>query len=95
MNTLKALLDSGMFKLGSSDVVKALAMAVISGAVFPIIAAVQTPNFSITNVNWDGVLVLAINGAIIGGVSYLVKNFFSTNNGAVLGAFGAPKTPTV
>lgn len=86
---------NGLFKLNLSDVQKAIVMAVLTGAALPIIAAVQTPGFSVTTVSWQAVGVLAINGAIIGFVSYLVKNFFSTNNGAVLGAIGAPKTPTV
>lgn len=87
-------MPSGLFKLNLSDVQKAVVMAVITGAALPIIAAVQTPGFSILTTNWEQVGVLAINGAVIGFVGYLVKNFFSTTDGAVFGAIGKPKSPT-
>lgn len=80
-----------MFKLSLSDWQKALVMAVITGAGLPIIAAIQTPGFSVTNVNWQSVLILAANGAILGGVGYIVKNLLSTSDGAVFGKIGKPK----
>lgn len=82
---------NGMFKLSLSDWQKAAVMAIITGAALPIIAAVQTPNFSIVTVNWESIAVLAINGAILGGVSYLVKNFFSASDGSFAGIIGKPK----
>jgi len=79
---------SELFKLNSSDFVKGIVMAAIVGFLLPVAAAVQTPNFSIMTVDWHQVLVLAINGAIVGGIGYLVKNFLSDNQGKVFGRIG-------
>lgn len=77
-----------MFTLAGSDWSKALVMAVLTGAFLPISIAVQTPGFSIASVNWGQVLLIALNGAVVGGVSYLAKNFFSDENGKVFGRIG-------
>ncbi len=60
-------------------------MAVLGGFALPILAAIQTPGFSLDIVNWHAVLVLALNGAIASFASYLVKNFFSDSEGKVFG----------
>lgn len=85
-------MPSGMFKINLSDVQKAIVMAALTGAALPIAAAVQTPGFSVFTANWAAILSLAINGALIGFVGYLVKNFFSDSTGAVFGRIGGAKT---
>lgn len=77
-----------MFRLNLSDWQKALVMAVLGGALFPIAAVIQSPGFSIATVDWQGILVLAANGALITGIGYLVKNFFSDASGSVFGKIG-------
>ena len=63
-------------------------MAILVGFALPLAAAVQTPGFSIFTVNWMSVLGLAINGAVIGGATYLIKNFLSNDQGKFLGKVG-------
>lgn len=79
---------SKLFILSGSDFAKAIVMAVISGAVLPIAAIIQTPGFNIVQANWHQLAILALNGAIVGGVSYLAKNFLSDSEGRVLGRIG-------
>lgn len=70
------------------DVGKGAITALVAGFALPVLAAVQTPGFDIFTVDYHSVLVLAINGAIAGFVAYMVKNFFSTSDGRVLGKIG-------
>lgn len=81
-------MKNGMFTWSLSDVQKGLIMAVLGGAFLPIAAIVQTPGFSITSVNWSAVLDLSLTGAAVSFVGYMVKNFFSTHDGAVFGRIG-------
>ena len=74
-----------MFNLDLGDVGRGLVMAVLGGFALPILAAIQTPDFSFTTTNWEGVLILALNGAIAAFASYLFKNFFSDSEGKVFG----------
>ena len=79
---------STMFNLNESDVIKGLVMAVITGVLLPVSAIIQTPGFSISTANWHVILTLAGNGAIVGFISYLTKNFVSNGQGQVLGKIG-------
>ena len=79
---------SKLFSIDLKDIKKALVMGVLAGAAFPVIAAIQTPGFSIFTANWEAIATLAINGAAVGFVSYIVKNFFSDETGAVFGKIG-------
>lgn len=79
---------NGIFKLVGGDWAKALVIAVFSGALLPISIAVQTPGFSFATANWSQVLVVALNGAIVGGVAYLAKQFLSDENGRFGGVVG-------
>lgn len=82
---------SDLFKLNIRDVVHGLVMAVFSGIALPVVAIIQTPGFNIFDTNWHQIIVLAINGAIIGFVTYITKKFFSDSNGAVFGRIGRSK----
>jgi len=81
-------MESKMFSVNFKDVSKALIMAVLSGALLPVMAVIQTPEFDITRINWSMIGMLALNGAFLGFVSYIVKNFFSDKQGKVLGVIG-------
>ena len=63
-------------------------MAVLAGFALPIAAAFQTPGFDLFNANWGEIINLAINGAVIGFITYITKNFFSDREGKVLGSIG-------
>lgn len=80
--------QNGYLRLNSGDFLRGLAMAILSGILLPLSAAIQTPGFSIATVNWHAVVVLAINGAIIGFVGYIIKNLATNDEGKVLGALG-------
>jgi hypothetical protein len=77
-----------IFKLTSSDWAKGAVMAVLGGVFLPLLAAIQTPDFSVLTVDWRAVVILAINGGLVGLASYITKNFFSTSDGRVLGKIG-------
>ena len=81
-------MNSSFFKLDGKDLAKGLVMAVIGGFLLPIMAAFQSPDFSIFTADWSALLRLAENGAVLGIGSYLIKNFFSTPDGKVLGVVG-------
>jgi hypothetical protein len=81
-------MKSGMFQLTSGDFLRGLVMAILSGILLPVLAAIQTPDFSILTVNWHAVFVLAINGGITGIAAYLVKNLFTDNSGKFAGKIG-------
>lgn len=79
---------SGFFQINVQDLAKGLVMAVLSGVLLPLAAIVQTPDFSIATINWHQVVILAVNGAIVGFVGYLVKAFSSDESGKVFGKIG-------
>ena len=81
-------MNSSMFRISLSDVQKGLVMAVLAGFALPIAAAFQTPGFDLFSANWNEIITLAVNGAVIGFITYLTKNFFSTEDGKVLGSIG-------
>lgn len=82
MNTSK------LFNLNWGDIGKGIVMAVIGGAVLPILAVLQTPDFSFATANWGVILTLAENGAAAAFASYLMKNLFSDKEGKFLGKVG-------
>ena len=77
-----------LYSIDIKDVSKALVVAVLTGAVLPVSAIIQTPGFDFATANWEAIFSLALNGAIAGFVSYLVKNFFSDESGKVFGRIG-------
>lgn len=79
---------NGIFTLKLADWQKAIVMAVFVGFGLPFAAAIQTPGFNVFTTDWHSILTLAINGAIIGGATYIIKNFLSDNQGKFLGRIG-------
>lgn len=79
---------NGMFQLNLSDWQKAFVMAVLGGLLLPVAAVIQTPGFSIITTNWETLAILGANGAVVSGVGYILKNFFSDSSGKVLGHIG-------
>jgi hypothetical protein len=72
---------SNLYKLGLSDYVKAAVISILSPVVGYILNILQNGSLAI---NWNQVLILALSG----GLSYLLKNFLSDENGKVLGKIG-------
>lgn len=81
-------MNTPMFHLNLSDWQKAFVMAVLGGIFLPLDVVVQAHGFSIATANWGELGIIAANGAVVSGVGYLVKNFFSDQNGQVLGHIG-------
>lgn len=76
---------SNFFNLNRRDLIKGLVMAVLGGLIMPFAVAVQSPDFSILTASWPQLAFLAANGAFIAGVSYIVKNLFTNDNGKIVG----------
>lgn len=77
-----------MFSINGKDVSKAIVMAVLTGIAVPVVAVIQTPGFDIFTANWQVICTLALNGALSGFGGYILKNFFSNEQGQVFGKIG-------
>jgi hypothetical protein len=80
--------QSNFFNLNWGDVLRGLIVAVLSGIALPLLAVIQTPDFSIAMVNWNQVLVLAANGGLAAMAAYLTKNLFTDSAGKFAGKIG-------
>jgi len=81
-------MNSTMFSLSTKDFAKGVVMAVLSGMGLPVLAVLQTPDFNILTADWHQIGILTVNGAILGFVAYVVKNFLSTEDGKFVGSVG-------
>ncbi len=79
---------SNMFTINAKDIGKGLIVAILTGAFLPLSLIIQEPSFNIATANWDIIFSVAMNGAVVGLVSYLTKNFFSDSEGRVFGKIG-------
>jgi hypothetical protein len=78
-------MSKGFFSLNWRDLGRGAIVAIISGIALPVLAIFQTPGFDVANVNWTGVLALALNGGIAALAGYLSKNLFSDSAGRFAG----------
>ena len=74
-------MQSELFKLASSDIVKAVVVAILTPVVGYVLSILQSGSLTI---DWHQILILALSG----GLGYLVKNFLSDSQGRVLGVVG-------
>jgi len=81
-------MNTDLFSINGKDVARGLVVAMLTGIALPTLAILQTPGFDVMAADWHQVLVVALNGAVAGFVSYLVKNFLSDSQGKVLGKIG-------
>lgn len=81
-------MNKGYLRLTLGDFGRGVVMAVLSGILLPVSAAIQTPGFSIGTVNWQSVWILATNGALVGFVGYLLKNMATNSEGKIAGVIG-------
>ncbi len=68
-------MNSKIFSLAKSDVIKGLVTSVFSAVIMSLASIAQQPGFDIALVNWNQILQVAI-GAFLG---YIGKNFFSSS----------------
>ena len=76
--------SSSFFKLNTKDLLKGLAIAIITVVIGAIQQALSTHGFDFVAYDWPAI----VNVAITAGVAYLAKNLLSTENGKVLGKIG-------
>lgn len=77
-------MNSKIFSLNFKDVSKGIAVAVITAVVVYLGDALQAPGFDFSTFDWGAILNIGLSA----GLAYLVKNFFSTNEGKFLGMIG-------
>ncbi len=90
---------SDLYKLKLVDLGKGLLSAVFGAAVLAFGSTlhdvIASSGFNLFTTDWATVLSQAVNMAVIGAEGafsgYLVKNFFTDSNGAVLGRWGGNK----
>lgn len=79
---------TGFFQLNIKDISKGLILAALTGFLLPISAIIQTSGFSLATANWSQILLLALNGAVVGFVGYIIKALGSDESGKVFGRIG-------
>jgi hypothetical protein len=77
---------SNLWKVGLDDAKKALVSAFIMGALLPVAVAIQSPGFNLFDANWPALVTIALNGAIVGFASELLRRFGTDSNGKFMGA---------
>ena len=75
---------SDLFRLGKSDLVRGLIVAVLSAVFLSASQMLQAPNFNFATIDWQQILNVA--GATF--MAYISKNFLSDSSGKVLGKIG-------
>ena len=75
---------SDLFRLGKSDFVKGLIVAILSAVFLSAGKMLQAPDFDFTAINWHEILNVA--GATF--MAYIGKNWLSDKEGRVLGRIG-------
>ena len=76
---------SQLYSINGKDVLIGLLIAVVAGAILPVLAILQSPGFSIAQANWSAIMILALNGSIASLASYIGTRFFSDSQGTPLG----------
>lgn len=76
--------QSPLFKLYWRDFFNGLVTAVLGAILVTLQAKVSEPNFSIFDLNWQQLEIIA-NVGVIAGVSYLASKFLRDENGKTLG----------
>lgn len=74
-----------MFTLNPGDIVRGVAVAVLSGAFLAVVAIVGAHDFDVFTADWLAIGRTAVNGGFGAFVGYILKNFFTASNGKILG----------
>ena len=77
--------ETPLYTVSWKNIINGIFVAVLTGIALPISALVQSGQFDLFTLDWHGVLVIAVNGAIAGFVGYLAKHFFSNSQGQFAG----------
>lgn len=79
---------SKLFWVNHKDVMKALLMTMIGGAVAPLWGALSNPGFNLFGADFVSLWRMALTGSVTGGLGYLVKNFLTDSDGKFIGKVG-------
>ncbi len=74
-------MNTKLFQLGQSDFIKGLSITVIVAVLTSLLQIVNAPGFSFESFDYN----LIVKMAVVSGVSYIIKNFASDENGRLLG----------
>lgn len=77
-------MKSKLFTLNYKDFAKGLALAVIAVVIGALQQALTAHGFDFASYDWSGIIKLSIEA----GLSYLIKNYFSNEQGQVFGRIG-------
>lgn len=77
-------MNSTLFTLNYKDFAKGLALAVIAVVLGAVQQGLSAHGFDFASYDWSGIIKLAVEA----GLSYLIKNYFSNQNGQVFGRIG-------
>lgn len=77
-------MNSTLFTLNYKDFAKGLALAVIAVVLGAIQQALSAHGFDFASYDWIGIFKLALEA----GIAYLIKNYFSNEQGQVFGRIG-------
>ncbi len=75
---------NGLFKLYANDYVKGLATAIFASVIIALYDLTVQTGFDFFKVDWTILLHNMVNAGGITLVSYLARNFLTTNKGSVL-----------
>ncbi len=74
-------MNSKMFRLNYRDIFNGILVAVLSAVFLKINTALNTPGFSFASYDWTSLTQVAMAS----GFGYIVKNFFTSEQGNLLG----------
>ncbi len=81
-------MQSELYRICKSDVVKGLVMAVLAGVLMTIWSVVSQSGFDAFATDWSEVLRSVINVSIVSFFAYIMKNLLTDEDGKVLGVIG-------
>lgn len=73
-----------MFTIKFGDVVRGLAVAILTGAFLAVVGIIGSENFDVFTANWTAIGKTMVNGGFAAFVGYILKNFLTADNGKIL-----------
>ena len=77
-------MPSNLFRLGQSDFIKGVVVAVAAALFTYLASALNAPGFSFASLDWAYIMKIAVTAF----VGYVGKNFLSDSQGKVFGKIG-------
>lgn len=74
-----------MFTLNQGDILRGAVTAVFTGILFVVGGAVMASGFDAFTADWTAIGKAAVNAGLASFVGYLMKNFFTDDDGRIFG----------